>query len=84
MYVDVGRLFYLQGHPNIVRECLETKWNESLQFLLFSLFGLSSHETEELCELDQPSAVIIELVDQVLQFILCGVFSQGFHHASQL
>ena len=77
-------IFYFQSAPNIVRECLETKWNETLQLLLFSLLGLSGHKTKELCELDQTCPIIIKLVDQVLQLIFCWILSKRFQNASQL
>ena len=68
------------------RHCVVDKivtfWGREFPF--FSGPDLGGHEAEELDELYEPRPVIIELVDHVLQLVLCRVLAQRPDTAAQL
>ena len=53
--------------------------------VVFNYFvHLLRHHAEELRKLHCSISVLVKLIDQILQFVLGWVLSQGSHHSSQL
>jgi len=52
--------------------------------LTISVLHLPGHHGQELREIDSAIAIGVDLVDHILEFMLCGVLAQRTHHGAKL